>query len=1704
MPTSRSARVVHSLPGRLRARIPALGGNPAAVRLVIESLTTEPGVTAVEGSPYTTGLLILFDASATDEVRLIAAVERALAFVSPSPRATVTRSMRSEGRRSASGPLGTPRPPSPRRVIAVGLILLGLWVKRRFFRQWPFARRPSAIDAAAVITITTTFPFLERGLRRLLSRGRIDGDTAIILASIASVLLRESLLGLAILWLTEVNELVYNWTLYQSRRAVAPPDPEEENIRLSSDGAEETVAIGRVRPGHRVAVHAGEVVPVDGVIVRGRALVREGALTGEAGLAAKRPQDPILAGTFVEDGRLEVEVRALGAATQVGHFTALAQDAAQEWMAVASWNAEFTRRAERTTPWFLLAAAITYAATQDLRRAMAVLVAAAPATAGLASASAAWFGTLKLQREQILPQKGNVLEAAGRIDSILFDKTGTLTGGGLGVSDVISLQSEWPPEDIITWAAAAEQGAEHPIARALTAAATAGGARLPAASHQRQLPGLGVVAMINGLPMLVGQESFLRSQHISVRKARGNIARLRQLGRMAACVAINNEMVGVIGLTEEMRPEAPATLARLRAMGVDSIDLVTGDRSSLPNQLGEKLRLNSVYTAADPADKLKIVASMRRQGKVVMLVGDGANDAPALAAANLGVALGSPPAVPAVAAADVVIPSGDLRKVPHLLRIGKATDEVGRQNFAIFQGFTAAGVGLAAAGILPPQSAALLHNITSLLILASGARLLPLGPKAVRAPQPPGQDPAPVPAPPKPENRRREPSSHPLRPTNLQLAPHHLFPVTTPVDWERGLAPAEAQARLQHFGPNALREQPKPSFLQLVLEQLRDVTVLFLLGGTGVALFVGRLRDALTIGAVVVLNAFIGAAQQGKADSSLDALKKLSAPASRVVRGGMEVLVPTDSLVPGDVLVLEAGDRVPADGVLLRASNFEVEEAILTGESLPVTKAAGPCLIAPPTAEERSVLERVDMVFMGTSIVRGRARAMVTATGMATEVGQIALMLESSENARTPLQTRMDELGHSLLLGSLAICGSVALAGLLRGMPVLDVLMTAIGLAVAAVPEGLPTFVTIGLAMGVHQMAKRRALVRVLSAVESLGSVTVICSDKTGTITHNQMVIRSLYTAAGWYEITGSGYRPEGTILRGGTGSSAGAGEGADLGARTGDAAAPADLKAAPDLMRLLLVGALCNDARLVEPDGPSGQDDWSVVGDPAEGALLVAAVKGGLEIDRLAETYVRQAEIPFDSDRRRMSVLVHDDAGRRLLCVKGAPETILPLCSQVMHGGEEHPLDAAARSEIAAATAAMAGRALRVLALAYCPLADNPDPAPSSRSSDAPHLDELESGLTFAGLAGMMDPARKEIRPALDRCRRAGIRVLILTGDHRATAAAVGSDIGLVESTDEVASGDELDSLDDESLALAVDQMRVLARISPRQKLRVVKALKRRGHVVAMIGDGVNDAPALREADIGIAMGRTGTDVARHASGLVLADDNFSTVLAAVEQGRTTYANIRKAIYYLLASNMGEVVLMFASSVSGLPLALTPVQLLWVNMVGDGLPAVALNYEPSQAGVMDRPPRPREQSVFDGGLKEKILSHGLQMGVAAAGLYAISLGLGIPLATARTMALSSLATGQLLHLFESRLAVERTPGVLPPPNPMIGAAAGVSLAMLVGSLYTPGLRRVFDLTPLGAGQWLAVLLAAVAGSPPRSVLALAPERDRQHKGPGV
>ncbi|GFN24036.1 calcium-translocating P-type ATPase, SERCA-type [Thermanaeromonas sp. C210] len=866
---------------------------------------------------------------------------------------------------------------------------------------------------------------------------------------------------------------------------------------------------------------------------------------------------------------------------------------------------------------------------------------------------------------------------------------------------------------------------------------------------------------------------------------------------------------------------------------------------------------------------------------------------------------------------------------------------------------------------------------------------------------------------------------------------------------EYGLTGEEARRRLKETGFNQLRGKSGVSPWQLFLRQFSDFMVWVLLGATVISLFLGEVADAVTIIAIVLLNAFLGIIQEYRAERSLEALREMAAPFARVIRDAQVQRIPARDLVPGDIILVEGGDRVPADALLLSSSNLEVEEAPLTGESQPVAKEPG------PLPGEVSLADRRNMLYMGTVVTRGRAKALVVATGMATEIGNIAGMIQEVKEEETPLQKRLAQVGSWLVLACLVICGLMVVIGLGRGEDPYRMFLVGVSLAVAAIPEGLPAVVTVCLAMGVQRMARRRAIVRKLPAVETLGCATVICTDKTGTLTTNQMTVRQICVNDTVYEVTGTGYTPHGDILLDGH-------------------KAPVD----GPLELLLKAAALCNNALLERNGltvggwfrgGRKRNRDWKISGDPTEGALLVMAAKGGIWREQLEKNGRRLIEIPFDSERKRMSV-VYESRGRRRVYVKGAPDVLLNRCSSLLLEGGPVPLTSPWRRKIQAQNEVMARRALRVLALAY---RDLPPSLPLTPEA-------VEENLTFIGLAGMSDPPRTEAREAIEVCRRAGIEVVMITGDHRLTAQAIARELGLPAEENNVMTGTELEALTDKELAVRAGEVAVYARTSPLQKLRIVRALKKIGHVVAMTGDGVNDAPAIKEADIGIAMGRSGTDVAKEAASMILADDNFATIVAAVEEGRGIYSNIRKFIRYLLSCNVGEVLTMFVTAVTGLPLPLLPIQILWINLVTDGLPALALGMDPGEPDLMARPPYRSGEGIFARGLGWRIISLGLQIGLVTVLVFLAGLALGDgDLATARTLAFTTLVFAQLFAVYECRSEDASPFAVGYFSNKHLVLATACSAVMQVLVIYWPPLQRVFHTAPLNLFHWALVLLAA-------------------------
>ena len=835
-------------------------------------------------------------------------------------------------------------------------------------------------------------------------------------------------------------------------------------------------------------------------------------------------------------------------------------------------------------------------------------------------------------------------------------------------------------------------------------------------------------------------------------------------------------------------------------------------------------------------------------------------------------------------------------------------------------------------------------------------------------------------------------------------------------DATRGLAPEDAAQRFSALGPNRLAEKPpRPAWLKF-FDQFKSLLVIILLGAAVLAGAIGDLKDAVVIAIVVLLNASLGFFQEHRAEAALAALKNMLAPSARVRRGGEIGLIEAVALVPGDILLLEAGDRIPADARVLSAHSVEVAEAALTGESHAVAK------LPDPVDGKSALAERHDMVFMNTVVTRGRLEAIVTVTGMHTEMGRLAGLLAATAEGETPLQRQLDSLGKRL---ALIACGVVALMfgfGLMRGDPLVQTAMTAIALAVAAIPEGLPAVVTVTLALGMHRMARRNAIVKKLAAVETLGCTTVICSDKTGTLTLNQMTARALYAHGRRYPVSGEGYGTEGTIdgQRGGS-----------------------------ILRAVMLPAALCVDARI-----RGGQ----VIGDPTEGALLALAAKAGLAADVELEHRPRIAEIPFDSATKYMATF-HHDGERVLLCVKGAPDVLLARAA----------LDETARAALTAENETLANEALRVLALASREI-------PAAEFDPSGDLLPWVNGLTLQALVGLIDPPRAEAREAIATCHAAGIQVKMITGDHRVTAAAIARELGLFGEAHE---GRELDGLNQNEIAALVEKSAVFARVAPEHKMRIVEALQAQGHVVAMTGDGVNDAPALKKADIGVAMGITGTEVTKEAATLVLTDDNFASIVRAVEEGRTIYDNIVKFVRFQLSTNIGAILTVLGAPFLGFATPFTAIQILWVNIIMDGPPAMTLGVEPARPGIMQERPRVADASILSWQRMWRIGLYGLTMAVGTLAVYGWGLTTPGAQAKATTLAFTTFVLFQFFNIFNARTEFGSAFNRQFFSNGKLWMALIAVIILQVVAVHWAPAQAVFDTVDLTALEWAVVVMVA-------------------------
>lgn len=861
------------------------------------------------------------------------------------------------------------------------------------------------------------------------------------------------------------------------------------------------------------------------------------------------------------------------------------------------------------------------------------------------------------------------------------------------------------------------------------------------------------------------------------------------------------------------------------------------------------------------------------------------------------------------------------------------------------------------------------------------------------------------------------------------------------VDSEVGLKKNEVNKRLEKYGPNELKEEQGKSFISKLIAQFSDFLILILIGAAIISIVVGESSDAIVILAIVIVNAFLGIYQEGKAEKALDALKKMASPNAKVLRDSKAVVVPANTLIPGDIVLLEAGDIIPADLRLIESSNLKVEEASLTGESVPVEKKANESF-----DKEVSLGDRHNMAYMSTIVTYGRGKGVVVGTGHDSEIGKIATMIQSFEDETTPLQKKLNQLGKVLGVSTILICVLVFGIGLLQKREALEMFMVAISLAVAAIPEGLPAIVTIVLAIGMNRMVKRNAIVKRLLAVETLGCTTVICSDKTGTLTQNEMTVVKVYVDDKILDVTGTGYEPVGEFKM----------EDKEIAT-----------KSIENLNMLLSIGMLANDAKLERVD-----DLYKIIGDPTEGALVTLAGKADIT-NEINKSYPRIEEIPFDSDRKMMTTFHKNfTPGKVVSFTKGAPDIIIGRCNSIRIEDKVVPFTDELKKKVLETNSKFAKNALRVLAFAFREYSDLP-------TNISP--ENNETNMIFVGLAGMIDPPRPEAKDAIKECKEAGINTIMITGDYKETAFAIAKALGMAETEDQAMMGDELNNVSEKDLREIVKRVKVFARVSPEHKVRIVSALRANGNIAAMTGDGVNDAMALKKADIGVSMGITGTDVAKNTADLILTDDNFASIVSAVEEGRIIYDNIKKFVFFLLSCNIGEILLVFVSILMNLPVPLLPIQLLWLNLVTDSFPALALGVEKGDPDIMSQKPRNPNEPILDRHMVVSIIFQSIAIAVASLsaywwGIYRYGLD---NILEARTIAFTTLITAELLRAYSTR-STHYTIfeiGIFSNKTLVYGTTLSFILTLVV--IYIPFLNPVFHTFPLGITDWEIILAFA-------------------------
>ncbi len=1242
---------------------------------------------------------------------------------------------------------------------------------------------------------------------------------------------------------------------------------------------------------------------------------------------------------------------------------------------------------------------ITYFLTRSLGRTAAVLLASAPSSFKLATPIPLKNSINLLNSKNIrINDSGAVLDA-GRTNTVLFDKTGTLTEGQKEIKEIIPLTGYTKTE----------------IFKIVNDIKNMN-------NKESQFK-----MKYKNMSVMYGYAEYLYRRKVKVKHVQDQAQKMDNHGLSVKYLSLDGELVGLIGEGEFVRNETLSIIRNIKDLGIDNIVVMSSDSKENTRCFAKKLGIRQSFGGLSQKQKAELVKEYQDTGNIVCVIGDGVNDISAMKKADFSIGIYRKGSPEIVKEADFVVEESMFKLIPEIFSVGKKLMKLRLHNKLITSGISIWGSIASAAGRIPLYSSTLIPHISSLAVILNSS-LLPFKKAGNISNNSMKEAAAAMEAPKLSEMNKR---NEDIRKLHIVADYHNMLPERAcqilKVKHLTGIESEDVQKRLKIYGSNTITEHKKITFAQLFIEQLKDFMLLFSLGAGGISLLLGEKIDAITISFIVLLEAVLGAYQEYKAEQNLDALKKLATPESIVLRDGEQQKIPSKDIVPGDIILLEAGDKIPVDARIINSYNFEVEESILTGESLPVNKTDNEII-----DKNASLADRKNMVYMGTVVTKGKAKVVTVSTGMFTELGRIAEMLEQVEQDKPEIQSEMSNIGFKITRICTFACASIILMGILRGNTLFEMLRTGVSLAVGAVPEGLGAVVTLTMAFAVHRMVKKNCIVRKLTAMPNLGSVNVICTDKTGTLTENQMTVTKLFAGNKLWSVTGSGYKPFGEFLK--------------------------DNKQVKkiedeDLVKLLHTGMVCNNSRITNKN----ENIWEVQGDPTEGALLTVGAKGGVYQNCVNKISKRYKEIPFDSERKLMSVICIENDGDKVLYSKGAVEIVLKKCNRILINGEVREINQLDKKKIINENINMGKNALRILAMAYRPLLDN---------------DECEENFIFIGLVGMIDPPRQGVKKAIATCYKAGIKVIMITGDNKDTASAIAKEIGLRKG--KVIEGNSIEKMSQQELIDIIENISVVARTSPHQKLRIVQALKKKNYTVAMTGDGVNDAPAIKEANIGLAMGRSGTEVTKEASEIVLTDDDFSNIVSAVQEGRGVRNNIKTSILYVLTGNLGEIIAVFLSAVAGVAPPLIPTQILWVNLATESFPALALGSAPPGNNCMEEMPYEKKEPIISSKLAKKITVRGVISGLTTFGIYLTALRSGLNITKARTLAFANLIIGQMIHALDCSKYKGETK-----EKDWVKQAAALSTSLLLAVIYIPALRGIFGTVPLNIIDWSKVLLFA-------------------------